>query len=998
VVAPGEGVADLDGRLRSAAAALERVSGWLESSWSSEGVDLLELERWVGSVRERIEAEPMGDDAASLALWIDARIELADSWLVAAENSSVIAPADWVVTGFGLATVAAREKWDEAIEAEPERTRDAEEEIAGGRDVLEPRLDEIERRFAALRAMPRWSSLEEEARAERVALREAFDSVEADIEAVYDRVLKPPRTLIAEWRESIGDESGGTGALASVRARLAEEQIDAWETWAGDREEAQLLRAGETDRLRVARRGIDESFAEARTRVDGLLAEGRAFGGFEPDAVRDLIATTAAEVFAEALGSIEAWGDERLYEVGGDIPRRLDDTESLLSRRLDALDAALGLLRSSAVGIERGLVLGEVEGQVNVAVRGDLIAALGTIGEDPFGGLLGVPAIADAASAARGLIGLENENDPGRLLLAFVAEAEADARAGIAVAALERLGDLGEEDDAWPRDAGSLGSDRAMLVDGLVAIRDRLSESDWERVSPRLRTIVSAWWLRGVAKASDRGSFANAVSGAASWFEGVGEDWRGALGARLLSGRSRFNAEVVGIRTRIENAAAEAIDEASRSARDQIPAIDRRLLDRVTTELDSVESLAAQTLGDDERAGVRSWVADFRAALNDARQGRRGWAAEDFGPVGAGLDGWRAELDEDAEPPTVRYIKDGGPSVRFRLIGDLLSGGQVFLSEDEVSVAVCAEIMRYRAGRIGPAIDEWFEVFDDNPRNMKFRGDLFEGPAARDPFVRGRNETRHRVQAAPRWLVGSEYGPAIEKASYPAYPDGLVEPGTDDTISASQGGPPDDFCPVNYIPSRLAREAAEAFGCRLPTVEEFNAALSRVPPVDSGRWNLRDASFARQYAHYEAALAFGVTHYQPGKWSYDGRESIRADIWRVTGNLDDRLWFYRAAGSGTGDDAFGDGVLFRHIIGNVAEYVLKSEESEEVWVMGASALSDPAVQPSEERPDTGPTRGTNGFVDVGFRLAIDADDFGSLGKMVMKQLTATERASFVVAP
>ncbi len=1007
VVVPGETAMDLDARLRAGADAAAAIRQYLEESWSAEGVDLLTLDSWIDARRDRIASAPAGSGAGDVAGWIDARFALSEAWLSAARDARVIDEASWVVTGFLPDVAASRALWAEAQRDASDDTRDAEIEAFGRTGVVRERLDAIAARIEALRSLPRWPSLEEEASGERDAIASDFSTLRESVERIYNDVLMPPEELIALWRAEPPRLGTGYDGLLAARGRVGEALIGAWESWAAasGADEQTRKRADETDALRVGLRAIDEVVGRAAARSESLLEQDRSFGSFSGPGLRAAMRTRLVELDSAAIAEASGWGDKRVVADGGAIGARFGGAEDPAPDILAEWERRVTELAYVAEAIGRGYTPGERFGDDFLPDRGGLEERLAAFREGSgLSWAVGLEPIAAAVRAVEGLVEIERIDATDRLIDALVAEAGASGRAGIAVAAARRLDELGRDRaGGWPASSADLARTRSDLADGFGSLRASLQEADWERVSSELAGIVRGWWLRGVGLAADRGSFASAVDDASTWFDGVDPAWSGLLGSDLLEGRNRFNAGVIEIRSEIRSLADAAIAEAARADRSAIPAIDRRLLDGVTGELDRVEALASQTLDDADRRRGLAWVESFRSSLREARQGRRGWEAEEHGPLKHGFAGWRAELDEDAEPPVVRYLKDApAPEdrlvVEFRLISDLPEpdGGQVFLSVDEVSVGVCAEIMRYGSERIGGAISEWFEVFDDNPRAPKFRGDLLEGPTSRDPFVRGRNEMRNRLQASQAWLSGVEYGPPVEKASYPAYPAGLVSASAPDRISDSQGGEPDLFCPVNYIPDRLAREAAEAFGCRLPTAAEFAAALGMVPGVDSGRWNLRDGTFSQQLAHYEEALAFGVTQYQPGKWSYDGRESIRDEVWRLpVASADDRLWFYRVGASGTADDAFGQGVLFRHLIGNVAEYVLEREGDDEVRVMGASALSDPAIRPGDIRPSDGPTRGTNGFVDVGFRLAIDADDFGSLGKMVRKQIAATEGAAFL---
>ena len=499
--------------------------------------------------------------------------------------------------------------------------------------------------------------------------------------------------------------------------------------------------------------------------------------------------------------------------------------------------------------------------------------------------------------------------------------------------------------------------------------------------------------------ANDRSSFERAVRGASGWFDGL-EDlpWRGLLDESLLEGRSRYNAGVIRLRDEIDRVAQQAAANASDAERSEIPGIESALLGAVGASLDEIEGLASQTLGDAERSEALSWVRSVRTELDGARAGRRGWDADSFGPVGLDSDGWSVDLDEDTDPPRVVYstgpdYHSGALSIEFRLISDLESGGQVFLATDEVSVELCGAMLRERGAAIeGNLISDLYEMVGEDRQ-----GNLAEGPSSRELFTRGprTGANRFRMRSRQKWLVGSVYGSTDDDA-YPAYPPGLVGD-TPDAISASQGEPTNRH-PVNYLGPEVALEIARSFGFRLPTREEYDAAFRLVPQATSGRWNLRDETFVRQHENFQQAAAAGVSHYEPGKWSYDRTAGANPVAWGVNGG-DDRLWFYETGPGAEG--GFQDGIMFRHLIGNVAEYALTRDDTrrpEGMWALGASALSDPGVQPNDARPAAGAGASTNGFVDVGFRLAIDADDFGSLGKMVHTQLLATADKFFVRSP
>ena len=504
--------------------------------------------------------------------------------------------------------------------------------------------------------------------------------------------------------------------------------------------------------------------------------------------------------------------------------------------------------------------------------------------------------------------------------------------------------------------------------------------------------MIQDWWLRGVELSGTRQSFASAVDGASGWFDGIEGEWDGLLGASLLQGRSRYNARSVEIRSEIERLAANAIAAGVGKSAAEIQRLDSGLRRAIEAELNTLDGVAGATLDDAEARAARGWMDGLRGVLRDAAGGRAGWDSASFGPIGVdGFAGWTHSLNDSVDPPVLTYASaDGSQRVEFVLVSDLPSGGQVFLARDEVSVSLCGAILRERGSFIGDeALGVWYEVVGQDES-----GNLVEGPSSREVFTRGNNAKRFRLNSRKKWLTGDVYGAEQRDVSFPAYPDQLRGSAFDE-ISPEQGSP-DGTHPVNYIRGTLAADIARAFGCRLPTEEEFRAALGKVPGPRSGRWNLRDGTFLAQQANHRAAIAFGVTtHYRPGLWSYDGTDGDSSAIWDTASGGDGKLWFYKTDGA---DAAFQQGIRFHHLVGNVGEFVGLTDSASrlsEIRVMGASALSDPKVQPGDAMPADVGSGTRNGFADVGFRLAIDADDFGSLGKLVQKEIIKTESVSFV---
>jgi hypothetical protein len=179
--------------------------------------------------------------------------------------------------------------------------------------------------------------------------------------------------------------------------------------------------------------------------------------------------------------------------------------------------------------------------------------------------------------------------------------------------------------------------------------------------------------------------------------------------------------------------------------------------------------------------------------------------------------------------------------------------------------------------------------------------------------------------------------------------------------------------PVQHIGSPGAMLLARAAGCRLPTVDEWKAAVAAEGAVPEG--NLRDAAWASSQQAWRAAAGpdqlspYTASIFLPKAEGNDpGTSAVSSD--------DGVVWFEKVDQGG--------GKLFRHLRGNVAEYVLLSDAErqkvddaqpddlrklrESVGVIGASAMSPASIRWDEVQSVKG-TSTTKGFSDVGFRLA-----------------------------
>lgn len=216
---------------------------------------------------------------------------------------------------------------------------------------------------------------------------------------------------------------------------------------------------------------------------------------------------------------------------------------------------------------------------------------------------------------------------------------------------------------------------------------------------------------------------------------------------------------------------------------------------------------------------------------------------------------------------------------------------------------------------------------------------------------------------------------------------------------------PTDLSPLQAFPPDAAAMIADRLGCRLPTSDEWQAALAMSRSSGEGRANRRDPTWATQFAYIKGLRA--GTPPRTGEWPSIGgfRTSATSppelDSQPASSASDGVLWFE--------DVSSGGGQPFNHLIGNVAEYVTSQPidrgdrvgsmsygESQglkgQLQVIGASAMTPPDVQPERPYPLPSVTDEVSkfGFADVGIRLAFPAPSV-SLNRQLSDALS---RATF----
>ncbi|MFW6163082.1 MAG: SUMF1/EgtB/PvdO family nonheme iron enzyme, partial [Planctomycetota bacterium] len=372
-----------------------------------------------------------------------------------------------------------------------------------------------------------------------------------------------------------------------------------------------------------------------------------------------------------------------------------------------------------------------------------------------------------------------------------------------------------------------------------------------------------------------------------------------------------------------------------------------------------------------ERTASLPRVADWKPAADLLRQLQeiRDQKADDrpsaglqkSGPMASPLAAqWEAKVRDDGTAADYTWAarKQGLRFVRVEPAGG--AAKPAYVATTEVSVALFTDVL--------DAADRWVEAagllraYDPNVDDRK-------GPRVWE-WKRG---DRTGIQSPQRWT-------ARESGHSRYYADGL------------KLGTPEGHHPMQHVSAAAALYFAGLLGCRLPTAAEWRGAFEahgRGP-----RPNLRDASWSRQLAYLKAKSA---GHFRPvvpdeGIFTPPDVPCKRGkDAVAVTTEDDGALWF----------DPVGEPDVFRHLVGNVAEFVFErpeqfderarsrpglkaagvlafvKEHAEALRVVGASALSPPVLWDGKDKPfhrawPVGDADSRNGYSDVGFRLAFTA--------------------------
>ncbi|MCC5787634.1 MAG: SUMF1/EgtB/PvdO family nonheme iron enzyme [Phycisphaerales bacterium] len=464
-----------------------------------------------------------------------------------------------------------------------------------------------------------------------------------------------------------------------------------------------------------------------------------------------------------------------------------------------------------------------------------------------------------------------------------------------------------------PARSATLGAEAEALADLRQAI-DLIDHGQAsEELASELASIGRTRWKGAVAAASNRRELADSLRLAARL--DVEPD------AADLPDPVRYNIELL----RLEESwrqRAESPDEAW-------------VRERADAFVARVDGLA---LGEQQREFIAEMV---RVAEGEASSGT------DYTQVGPGLHGWTPEPVGDG---IVRFVSPWGRAVEFaRVPGVSDDEGAVYLSREEVSIGLFSEVVA-RAGAWERVTEQWQE----NPIDLQ-----------RNRSVGGQNARLLSYRYDP---VSGELTPTSSWM-----PD--FEPHFRDIDFYPRGERPDNPTldhPMHMVSVVAADRFVELMGCRLPTDEEWRAAVDFEREQGELSGNLRDAAWLGQHEwvrQLDAQRAFDeVQAPYPDNGIFTpprAQVPVGSDAVPAVRDDDGSVWFERVGRSGRGE-------RFYHLLGNVAEFVVAPGLPQEHGVIGGSALS-----PAQADPETVygllPFQRRVAYSDVGFRLSFSTD-------------------------
>lgn len=639
-----------------------------------------------------------------------------------------------------------------------------------------------------------------------------------------------------------------------------------------------------------------------------------------PWAVR-VASFVAAERERALAGALEQAG-----EPGGPSFRStIERAAAAYASRLDALADTVGRLET----VQRRLDLGDalIDHAQTGADTARLTEALSLADQLAQAAPVAAEALGELRQRLDVLTQIAAEDNAGALV-ARIRDARPD-RPEAAVAAWERLS---SDAIGWPRDPRDFASG-ATVRDSLGRVARSIADpARAVELADRFSSQLAARWVALATRVSDVAALEAAAAAAPDF--GVRTD---ALPPRLC-----YNLAVQTARGALARAGND--DEATRAA--------------ASVFLASTRGLAGLPAGAVERIAALGQLIDGAEPETPAI---------DPLTLGPGAAGWKGEADE---------------------AGTLVfTSGNARLEFVRIEVQRAAETVPVYFGIAEVSVGQFAQMAAHARKMDELRQTLAPFDPATATWVGPRSWTWNAagtIVHGPLWLrLDANVTP-----QRPAYAPTLVRAGDPRRIREEAGGEPTADHPIQQVSPAAAVLAARLAGCRVPASDEWRAALALLgPDVPLSSWNLRDATFAAQRAHV-AAMQAQVVNKASFAWPDSGAllpESPRVpEGERATAHpFDDGILWFAPVNADSRHDV-------RHLIGNVAEFVFDQPDlldacaptasavngalaraPDALGAIGGSALSPPEIPPESRQP-VDLLFSSEGFADVGFRLAFTA--------------------------
>lgn len=294
--------------------------------------------------------------------------------------------------------------------------------------------------------------------------------------------------------------------------------------------------------------------------------------------------------------------------------------------------------------------------------------------------------------------------------------------------------------------------------------------------------------------------------------------------------------------------------------------------------------------------------------------------------------------DEYSAPDAITYANKQGFELEFVRVNDSETE-PVYLCTEEISIAQAAALLGVYPGSMRRAGRTWYQLEAQSAPGGVITWE-----------VKGSRLVPFAATQSGWWSVDNV-------GAAEAFPTGMTPP-----------GPPTAETPIQWIEPLMIEGLAGTIGCRLPTSAEWRMALARERAAGGGSVgaNLRDATFSAFTAHVaqlrERSTVRSLEY--PHRDSYDPGDLKGAAVSEgATTDNDGSLWFETPSHPNRGR-------VFRHLVGNVAEFVHDSpDEKSGYGIIGGSAMSA-----SRDFEAVTPAKSQSAFSDVGGRLAFSLRD------------------------